>query len=68
MNDLKSAFRQLLKNPGFTAVDVVVVAGTEVRSGLGLALDWRVLAYALLIASEEVVSNGSTEPPSAAVS
>jgi len=26
MNDLKSAFRQLLKNPGFTAVAVITLA------------------------------------------
>jgi hypothetical protein len=27
MNDLKFAFRQLLKNPGFTAVAVITLAG-----------------------------------------
>ncbi len=30
MNDLKFAFRQLLKNPGFTAVAVLSLSLTEI--------------------------------------
>jgi len=37
---------------------VVLVAGTEARSALGLPLDWRVLAYALLIAGLTVFGFG----------
>ena len=33
MNDLKFAFRQLLKNPGFTAVAVLTLAGLYKLSG-----------------------------------
>jgi len=38
MNDLRFAFRQLLKNPGFTAVSVLSLA-------LGLGLNMTVFAF-----------------------
>ena len=57
MNDLKFAFRQLLKNPGFTAVAVltlageigIVVAGLDVRVGIEVRLFLQEIQRAALL-------------------
>jgi hypothetical protein len=46
MNDLKFAFRQLLKNPGFTAVAVLTLA-------FGLGANTAIFNFVIAISSEK---------------
>src|SRR5438132_9222542 len=57
MNDLKFAFRQLLKNPGFTAVAVLTLAlGIGLNSGIFTILNAVALRPLPVQGSERLVS------------